>query len=56
MGTQKSLAGQIETLLLAQTPIIFAYFYNYLTATAQGVTGVYPTAIGHLFLYNAAKA
>jgi peptide/nickel transport system substrate-binding protein len=54
--TQKSVAGQIETLLLAQTPIIFAYFYNYLTATAKGVTGVYPTAIGHLFLYNAAKS
>jgi len=56
LGTQKTLAGQIETLLLAQTPIIFGYFYNYLTATAQGVTGVYPTAIGHLFLYNAAKS
>jgi peptide/nickel transport system substrate-binding protein len=56
LSTQKSIAGQIETLLLAQTPIIFAYFYNYLTATAQGVTGVYPTAIGHLFLYNAAKS
>jgi peptide/nickel transport system substrate-binding protein len=55
LSTQRSLAGQIETLLLAQTPIIFGYFYNYLTATAQGVTGVYPTAIGHLFLYNAAK-
>jgi peptide/nickel transport system substrate-binding protein len=55
LSTQRSIAGQIETLLLAQTPIIFGYFYNYLTATAQGVTGVYPTAIGHLFLYNAAK-
>jgi len=55
VSSQKSLAGQIETLLLAQTPIIYAYFYNYLTATAQNVTGVYPTAIGHLFLYNAAK-
>ncbi|MDQ2810294.1 MAG: ABC transporter substrate-binding protein [Actinomycetota bacterium] len=55
LSTQKSLAGQIETLLLAQTPVIFGYFYNYLTATASGVTGVYPTAIGHLFLYNAAK-
>ena len=54
-STQKSLAGQIETLLLDQTPIVFGYFYNYLTATAQGVTGVYPTAVGHLFLYNAAK-
>jgi peptide/nickel transport system substrate-binding protein len=55
VSTQRGLAGQIETLLLAQTPVIFGYFYNYLTATASGVTGVYPTAIGHLFLYNAAK-
>ncbi|MGD0067266.1 MAG: ABC transporter substrate-binding protein [Streptosporangiaceae bacterium] len=55
LSVQRSLAGQIETLLLAQTPVIFGYFYNYLTATASGVTGVYPTAIGHLFLYNAAK-
>jgi peptide/nickel transport system substrate-binding protein len=56
LSTQKTLAGQIETLLLAQTPVIFGYFYNYLTATAKGVSGVYPTAIGHLFLYNAAKS
>jgi peptide/nickel transport system substrate-binding protein len=56
LSTQKSLAGQIETLLLDQTPIVFGYFYNYLTATAQGVTGVYPTAIGHLFLNNASKS
>ena len=55
LPTQKNIAGQIETLLLAQTPVIFAYFYNYLTATAQGVTGVYPTAIGHLFLNKAAQ-
>ena len=55
LSTQKSLAGQIETLLLDQTPIVFGYFYNYLTATAQGITGVYPTAVGHLFLYNATK-
>jgi peptide/nickel transport system substrate-binding protein len=56
LGTQKTLAGQIETLLLAQTPIIFGYFYNYLTATTKGVTGVYPTAVGHNFLYDAAKS
>jgi peptide/nickel transport system substrate-binding protein len=54
--SQKMIAGQIETLLLAQTPIIFGYFYNYLTASAKNVTGVYPTAIGHIFLYNAAKS
>jgi peptide/nickel transport system substrate-binding protein len=56
LSTQRSLAGQIETLLLSQTPIVYGYFYNFLTATAKNVTGVYPTAIGHLFLYNAAKS
>jgi peptide/nickel transport system substrate-binding protein len=55
VSSQRSLAGQIETLLLDQTPIIFPYFYNYLTATGSSVSGVYPTASGHLFLYNAAK-
>jgi peptide/nickel transport system substrate-binding protein len=54
--SQKTIAGQIQTLLLNETPIIFGYFYNYLTATAMGVNGVYPTAIGHLFLYNASKS
>ena len=56
LSTQKTLAGQIETLLLDQTPIVVGYFYNFLTATVKGVTGVYPTAVGHLFLYNAAKS
>jgi peptide/nickel transport system substrate-binding protein len=56
VSSQKSVAGQIEKLLLEQTPLIFPYFYNYLTATAKNVTGAYPTAIGHLFLYNAAKS
>jgi peptide/nickel transport system substrate-binding protein len=56
LSSQRSIAGQIETLLLSETPIVFGYFYDYLTATAKGVTGVYPTAIGHLFLNNAAKS
>jgi peptide/nickel transport system substrate-binding protein len=56
LSSQRTIAGQIETLLLAQTPIIYSYFYNYLSATATGVGGVYPTAIGHLFLYNATKS
>ena len=56
LSTQRSIAGQIQQLLLNQTPVIYAYFYNYLTATATNVTGVYPTAIGHLFLYNAATS
>jgi peptide/nickel transport system substrate-binding protein len=56
LSSQRSIAGQIQTLLLNETPIVYAYFYNYLTATAMGVTGVYPTAIGHIFLQNAAKS
>jgi peptide/nickel transport system substrate-binding protein len=56
LTTQHSISAKIEELLLEQTPIIFAYFYNYLTATAKSVQGVYPTAIGHLFLWNATKS
>jgi peptide/nickel transport system substrate-binding protein len=56
LSTQRTIAGQIETLLLDQTPVIFGYFYNYLTATAKNTTGAYPTAIGHIFLYNATKS
>jgi len=55
LSSQRSIAGQIETLLLAQTPIIYGYFYNYLTASAKNVTGAYPTAIGHIFLNNCKK-
>ena len=55
LSTQRKYSGQIENLLLTQTPIIYGYFYNYLSAWAKNVSGVYPTAIGHLFLYNATK-
>jgi len=55
LATQRRLAGQIQRLLLDETPIIYPYFYDYLSATQKNVTGVYPTAIGHLFLWNAAK-
>jgi peptide/nickel transport system substrate-binding protein len=56
LSSQRQLAGQIQTLLLNETPVIYGYFYNYLTATTQGVGGVYPTAIGHLFLDKATKS
>ncbi len=56
LSSQRAIAGQIETLLLDQTPVIYGYFYNYLTATAKNTTGAYPTAIGHIFLYNATKS
>ena len=56
LTTQRTIAGQMQTLLLNETPIIYAYFYNYLSAWANTVHGPYPTAIGHIFLYNATKS
>ncbi len=56
LASQRQIAGQIQSLLLNETPIIYGYFYNYLSAWAKDVSGVYPTAIGHLFLYNATKS
>jgi peptide/nickel transport system substrate-binding protein len=56
LNSQRQVAGQIQRLLLDETPIIFAYFYNYLTASQKNITGVYPTAQGQFFLWNAAKA
>jgi peptide/nickel transport system substrate-binding protein len=56
LTTQRQLAGQIETLLLDETPIIFAYFYNYLSASQKNVTGTIPTAQGQFFLWNATKS
>jgi len=56
LSTQRKLAGELEALLLDKTPIIFPYFYDYLSATAKNVTGVYPTGLGQFFLWNAAKS
>jgi peptide/nickel transport system substrate-binding protein len=56
LAVQRSIAGKIERLLLKETPIVYAYFYNYLSASAKNVHGTYPTAIGHFFLWNATKS
>jgi peptide/nickel transport system substrate-binding protein len=53
---QKDLSGQIETLLLDETPIVFAYFYNYLSASLVNVTGAVPSAIGHYWVDQATVA
>ncbi len=55
LSTQRSLAGQIETLLLDETPIIYAYFYDLLIGTQKNVSGVLPTQLG-LFFWNASKS
>jgi len=50
LEAQKAAAGKIQRLLLDETPILYAYFYDFLTATKKGMGGVNPTAMGHLFL------
>ncbi len=53
LESQRATAGQIQTLLLDETPLIQAYFYDFLTVTKAGATGVVPTAMGHLMLGQA---
>jgi peptide/nickel transport system substrate-binding protein len=55
LSTQRRLAGDIERLLLDETPIIYAYFYDSLFPTQKSITGLYPTATGQLFFWNVAK-
>lgn len=53
LEAQKSAASQIQRLLLDETPLLFTYFYDFLTVTQTAITGVEPTAMGHLFLSRA---
>jgi peptide/nickel transport system substrate-binding protein len=56
LQSQKQIAGKIENLLLAETPIVIPYWIEGLTASVQGVAGLNPTAIGQLYLDKASKA
>jgi peptide/nickel transport system substrate-binding protein len=49
-GAQRAAAGRIQRLLLDETPIIAAYFYDWLSVTTRQIRGVRPTAMGQLFL------
>jgi peptide/nickel transport system substrate-binding protein len=53
LDAQKAIAGKIQTLLLEETPIIFAYFYDVISAAKKGLKNVEMTAMGQLFLQNA---
>ncbi|MGH7071127.1 MAG: ABC transporter substrate-binding protein [Acetobacteraceae bacterium] len=53
LEAQHVASGKIETLLLDETPIIFAYFNNYLSAVRKNLKGVYPTAMGQCYLDQA---
>jgi peptide/nickel transport system substrate-binding protein len=53
LESQRASASKIQTLLLDETPLMFVYFYDFLTATKKGATGVQPTAMSHLFMNQA---
>jgi peptide/nickel transport system substrate-binding protein len=53
LESQRGVAGQIQRLLLEETPIIFPYFYSYLFAVKKNFVGVRETAMGHINLREA---
>jgi peptide/nickel transport system substrate-binding protein len=53
LDSQRTSAGKIQNLLLDESPVLFVYFYDFLTATKKGATGVEPTAMSHLFMNQA---
>ncbi len=55
-AAQRDAAGRIQRLLLEETPVITAYFYDWLSITAKRIAGARPTAAGQLFLDKAGFA
>jgi peptide/nickel transport system substrate-binding protein len=55
LTAQRRLAGEIERLLLDETPIVYAYFVDFLSAARRDVFGIYPVQNGQIFLANATK-
>ena len=52
-SAQRAAAKKIQELLLDETPIIYAYFYYFLTGTKKNVGNVEVSAMGH---YDITKA
>jgi peptide/nickel transport system substrate-binding protein len=53
LQTQRQLAGQIQRLLLDETPIVIPYYVNQLTVTKRNVGGVFANTEGTVFLQHA---
>jgi|tagenome__1003787_1003787.scaffolds.fasta_scaffold20916459_1 peptide/nickel transport system substrate-binding protein len=55
VDAQKTAAKAIEELLLEDSPTLFPYFFNYLSAHTKKFAGIEVTAIGHMFLGKAGQ-
>ena len=53
LSEQRKIAGQIQTLLLQETPIVIPYFLDGLTASTTHVFGLNPTALPQLYIDRA---
>jgi peptide/nickel transport system substrate-binding protein len=53
LQSQRAAAGKIQRLLLDESPVIFAYFYNWLVVTTKNLSGVGAVATGQLYLQQA---
>jgi len=53
VASQKKLSGQIQTLLLDETPVVIPYFYDQLIVTRANVKGVRFNAISQLYFQRA---
>jgi peptide/nickel transport system substrate-binding protein len=56
LTAQRQIAGKIENLLLQETPIVYPYWLDGLTASTPGVGGLNPTSIAQLYLNTAYKS
>jgi peptide/nickel transport system substrate-binding protein len=50
LAGQRKFAAQIQRLLLKDTPVIYAYFYNFIAASSKKVTGYVPDGMGWINL------
>jgi peptide/nickel transport system substrate-binding protein len=56
LQAQRAVAGKIQRLLLAETPIVIPYWIDGLTASTPNVGGLNPTSTSQLYLDKAYKS
>jgi peptide/nickel transport system substrate-binding protein len=56
LGVQRSLAAKIDKILLADTPMILPYFYNYLAAGKKNIKGYVADSVGLIRLQGVSLA
>ena len=56
LQAQRQVAGKIQRLLLQETPVVYPYWIDGLTASTPNVGGLNPTSIAQLYLNTAYKS